>query len=115
MIRKLMAAATLVAGVAIVTGSPAFAGGASGGWSFSGPHGATASANFNGSGNGGRWGGCCFGGGVAAGAVGGLAVGTALGVAAASHPVYAAPPPVVYAPPAPVVVSPGAVVYVPYR
>jgi hypothetical protein len=108
-----MMSAALIAGVAIATGSPAFANGWGGGWSFSGPHGATASANLSGSGNGGRWGGCCFGGGVAAGAVGGLAVGTALGAAAASRPAYAAPPPVVYAPPAPVVVSPGAMIYVP--
>jgi hypothetical protein len=104
MIRKLLLASAFATATAIAAGSPAHAGG----WTYTGPHGNTATVNHWGGYNGGHWGPgpCCYGAGAAAGAAAGLAVGAAVGVAAASHPAYAAPPAVAYAPP-PVVYAPG--------
>lgn len=104
MIRKLLLASAFATAAAVATGSPAHANG----WTFTGPHGGTATVNHWGGYYGGHWGHgpCCYGAGAAAGAAAGLAVGTAVGVAAASHPAYVAPPAVMYAPP-PVVYAPG--------
>jgi hypothetical protein len=102
MLRKIMVTSLVVAGLPTAAASPAYARG----WTFTGPHGATISHW----GPGPHWGPCCFGGGVAAGAVAGLAVGTAVGVAATARPVV--PPPVVYAAP-PVVYPPPGYYYVP--
>ncbi|MBN9509195.1 MAG: hypothetical protein J0I21_08785 [Alphaproteobacteria bacterium] len=107
MISRGVILASLLAVGAIVAAAPADARGW--GWTVTGPHGGTATVNGWGR-PGWGWGPCCYGGGVAAGAVAGLAVGTAVGVAAASHPVYVAPPPVVYAAP-PVVYAPGGYYY----
>ena len=103
MIRKLLLASAFATATAIAAGSPAHAGG----WTYTGPHGNTATVNHWGGYNGGHWGPgpCCYGAGAAAGRRR-AAVGAAVGVAAASHPAYAAPPAVAYAPP-PVVYAPG--------
>lgn len=109
--RKLCLASALCLGAAAAATVPAHAGG----WSYTGPHGGTATfSHWGGPGYWGR-GPCCYGYGAGAAAVAGLAVGTAVGVAAASrpaYPVYAAPPPVVYAAP-PVVYAPGGYYYAP--
>jgi hypothetical protein len=109
MVRKLILASLLMAGAAAVTATPAFANGFA---SWSGPRGG-GSASWSGAhyGSYGRSG-CCYGGGIAAGAVAGLAVGTAVGVAAASRAPYPVAPVVVYAPP-PVVYAAPPVVYAP--
>lgn len=109
MIRRLFLCSSLAAAAMIAAGAPAHAGG----WTYTGPHGGTATFTHWG-GYYGRYHPCCYGGGVAAGAVAGLAVGTAVGVAAASRPAYVAPPAVVYAPPPPVVyAAPGYYYYAP--
>jgi hypothetical protein len=109
MIGRTVLASLLLAGTVASAVTPAYAGG----WTYTGPHGRTVSAWGAGWGTGPHgWGPgpCCYGGGVAAGAIAGLAVGTAVGVAAASRPVV--PPPVVYAAP-PVVYAPGHYYYAP--
>ena len=109
MIGRTILASLLLAGTVASAVTPAHAGG----WTYTGPHGRTVSAWGTAWGTGPHgWGPgpCCYGGGVAAGAIAGLAVGTAVGVAAASRPVV--PPPVVYAAP-PVVYAAPPVVYAP--
>ena len=103
MIRKFLMASTIACATACT--GVAYAGT----WTYTGPHGGTATVTHWGGPGYRGYGPCCYGRGVAAGAVAGLAVGTAVGVAAASHPVYAAPP-VVYAAP-PVVYAPGGYYY----
>lgn len=89
MMRRLMLASALSAGVAPAVVTPAEAGT----WTYTGPRGGTATVNhWGGPGSWGR-GPCCYGGGVAAGAVAGLAAGTAVGIAAAAPPVVDAPAP----------------------